>query len=318
MLKKYSYKAFTLIEMLIVMTIFMALFTITISAFSGLRTSILMNQTQETVKQNFRWAQRAAILLKRDPGENWLYGIGIDLSTIYQENGTYKIFKWCTPYREYSDDFHTQGKFPNYVDDSGMDVTIGESGNIPFGNSYVPEGYVNPINGPSYVDNCGDAMDAIFDSAGALAEVKSTGTGFVDDFIIPAPLVLGYKSDVTPRFIVYEAVSGNVFFYDYRGYLMNYEEVTEDYYAFIDNPVHLDIVISDPNKNRGINLTLNARSGKLFTDSINEDGLNEYDFTLGLFVPIYVEEEEEEDLFFPPDGDLDIIPPGEIPPGEPL
>lgn len=315
MLKKYSYKAFTLIEMLIVMTIFIALFAITISAFSGLRTSILMNQTQETVKQNFRWAQRAAIMLKRDPGENWLYGIGIDLSTIYQENGTYRIFKWCTPYREYSDDFHTQGKFPNYEDGSGADIANGESANIPFSNTYNPPGTPLSIYGPRYVDNCADAMGGIFDPAGALAEIKSTGTGQVDDFTIPAPLILGYKSENTPRFIVYEAVSGNVFFYDYEGYLMNYIG-SDDNFSFVDDPIHLDFVISTPNKNRGINLTLNARSGKLFTDSIDTDGLNGYNFTVGLFVPVFIEEENVEPVI-PPGVEEPVLPPGAGDPVDP-
>ncbi len=301
--KKAIYPAFTLIEMLVVLIIFTVLFGIGISAFSGLRTTILMNQTSENIKQNFRWTQRAAILLKRDPGDNWIYGIGIDLSQFYGDGGVYRVFKWCAPYREYSDDTRASGQFPNYTDGVG-NVLLGESANIPFHEGYKPIGSAIAQYGPHYSNDC----SGILPEDGVLIDISGTGSGLVDNFTIPAPLSSGYLTPLTPRFILFESVSGNVFFYNRDGVLINFHEVSEDTYELIDDPIDLDFVIKTPNGDRGINLILSSRSGKLTDMKVIADPDNNYTFgTLFVEAPTDSGGEEPVDL----GGDelpIDIIP----------
>lgn len=280
---KNIHKAFTLIEMLIVMTVFIILFGMTIAAFTGLRSSILMNQTSENIKQNFRWAQRAAILLKREPGENWIYGIGIDLSEFYREEGEYKLFKWCSPEKEFSQDPLAQGQFPYF--NENVNLGIGGNGSIPFHDSYLPKDYSVHMVGPRYVERCDQTtMDSLGAGASALVEIKSRGAGFVDNFSVPKPLLMGYRA-TNPRFIVFESVSGTVFFYDGNGNLMNYQDVGTGY-SFISDPTDVDFVITPPDKSRGINLVVNARSGKLFTNSANKDSVTGYAFEWLFVEPI--------------------------------
>lgn len=306
--KRYIHQAFTLIEMLIVMTVFLILFGMTIAAFSGLRTSILMNQTTENIKQNFRWTQRAAILLKRAPNENWVYGVGIDLSEFYREGGEYKIFKWCSPFKDYSQDPLAQTQFPNYEENATLD----NSGRIPWSSDYLPSGYSTAISGPRYVNECVTSNIGINDSA--LVEIKSRGVGYVDDFVLPKPLQIGHRTAASPRFIVFESVSGTVFFYDTNGKLMNYTGGSGNY-EFVANPVDVDFTIAPPDKSRGINMVVNARSGKMFVNSASRDIIvNNYNFG-NLFVepPVKVTSpatSEPPATTTPPSGDTgDSTPP---------
>jgi prepilin-type N-terminal cleavage/methylation domain-containing protein len=95
-LKKFkdSHAGFTLIELIIVMAIVMLLFGLSWAAFFGLRTTMLLNQSAENIKVNLEYAQRSAMLLTRESGEGWVYGIGVDLRSI-SENKGYTVFKWC-------------------------------------------------------------------------------------------------------------------------------------------------------------------------------------------------------------------------------
>ncbi len=251
---------FTLIEMLIVMTIFIILFGITISAFSGLRNTILMNETVESIKRNFRWTQRSALLLKRSEGEGWVYGIGIDLTEYYQATidadqlRSYKIFKWCAPCTEYNGCPGASSEIPG---DAGA---ILEDTKLPADtdNTGMCTGYIPSTGKITYIG--GSPMD----------DVRTTGLGLVDNFDIPKPLRIGTTGSI--RYVLFESVTGRVFYYD------GARQVVSPYTAdgSRTNPaLELQFVISPPKRGSteyGILMKQNGFSGKISTEQINNLG----------------------------------------------
>lgn len=272
MRSQIKYRGFTLIEMLIVMAIFTAIFGISISAFSGLRTSIQMNQRVEDIKQNMRWVQRAAVLLKRDPGENWVYGIGVDFSNIYTTE-EYQVFKWCANGEEFNETPGAQSYFPSHLDPGDNDYDLVTQGTLPFTDS----------NKPNYID--GTFCDPVIvgtSQSGRLASMPTTGSGLVSgngpqgQWLIDKPLRVGFLRGIQiPAFILFESVTGNVFFYDQNGVIMNYESdgVPEN------NPIDLTFVIATPNGSRGQKITIAHDSGKVTVESVDQATiLTEFDF----------------------------------------
>lgn len=100
---KRKYSAFTLIEMLVVMIILIVLGALSYAAYQDMHTTIRINEYASVLEENIRRVQREAMLLKREPGESWIYGLGIDFSKIDQEGtfGEYKVFKWCAEDMDY-------------------------------------------------------------------------------------------------------------------------------------------------------------------------------------------------------------------------
>lgn len=242
---------FTLIEMLIVMTIFIILFGITISAFSGLRNTILMNETVESIKRNFRWTQRSALLLKRNKDEGWIYGIGIDLREYYtnvsgDQLPSYSVFKWCAPCSEFNGCAGASAAIPGDI--SPISTTDTNLPILPLtdiastGNSCTP-----PYNG-KLVYIGGSSQDSL----------KTTGLGLVENFDIPKPLKVATRAN-DPRFILFESVTGRVFYYNQAG-----EHIDK-----ASNPT-LRLIITPPPRGGGsrygILMKQNSFSGKISTE----------------------------------------------------
>ena len=65
-----KYIAYTLVEMLIVMSVVIIMMSMSFASFNGLQNTIKMNEYILTLEQNVRNVQRAAMLLERKSGEN--------------------------------------------------------------------------------------------------------------------------------------------------------------------------------------------------------------------------------------------------------
>lgn len=108
--KRYS--AFTLIEMLVVMIILIVIGSLSYAAYQDMQTTIRLNEYASVLEENIRRVQREAMLLKREPGEGWIYGLGIDFSNAEKE-GEYKVFKWCAEGMDYGGP-ETTSDIPGY------------------------------------------------------------------------------------------------------------------------------------------------------------------------------------------------------------
>jgi prepilin-type N-terminal cleavage/methylation domain-containing protein len=94
-----SDRGFTLIEVLVVMIILSLLISLGWAGFIGLRTNMMLHQTAITFKAEVVNGQRAAMLLDREIGQAWSYGVVLDLTHFSGSAGdeqTYSISKWCS------------------------------------------------------------------------------------------------------------------------------------------------------------------------------------------------------------------------------
>lgn len=233
-----KYKAYTLMEMLIVMSIFIIIGAIGFSSFYGMRDSISMNEEVLTLQQDIRYAQRAALFLERSSTDRWLYGIGIDFSDA-PTTGEYKMFKWCSQFSDYGD-VRTKAVVPNF------DKTLPLSqlnGNLPL-NTYVNA-------------NCSTGLNI-----SELVQLKKFGTQSLNAEFSPTFLAsndaIGDVGSI-PQYVLFESVSGRAFFYDSNGKLINYDGTG----IIVSNPV--DFVLSIQSKRTKVKktITITNISGKV-------------------------------------------------------
>lgn len=230
-----KYEAYTLLELLVVISIILILGGMSLSAFGGLQNTIRMNEYMLNLEQDVRNVQRAAMLLQRNPNENWIYGLGLDMSEITND-GNYRMFKWCTSFSDYGD-ITTRSPIPGY------DPVL------PFGgesrNGYLPiieEGDFNTTR-------C--AQD-IVDSNGAIRGLQ----GYASPIKPPAATI--QASDVA--YILFESVSGRAFFYNINGVLLNYDM---DGNLLTDNIIDFEIEIIPSGKGSTRSFTVKNLSGKI-------------------------------------------------------
>ncbi|MCB9790679.1 type II secretion system protein [Candidatus Nomurabacteria bacterium] len=247
------YEGFTLTELLVVMIIFSVLTAISVATFSSLRTNILLSEESQNVSQLIRKTQRSSLLLERKVDEKWLYGIGLDFSTTHVDN-KYKVFKWCSTFNYYGD-LLTSGNFPNFDPGDPLGPT---NGNIP-----------SPVtDSDAYVLSCNKS--AILPSDGGLSKQAAEFTNIQD------PLIIGFKGtfNTRPVLILFESVSGRVFFYNKDGLLLNYNSDGTP----VSSPTDFEMVLAPPNKSRGTLVKIHHSSGKLSTEILEASQVNDYEF----------------------------------------
>lgn len=211
-----NYKAFTLLELIIVMVILFVLSMISVVTYRSLVDSFAINEVSLSIAQDIRDTQRSAMLLERDGSERWLHGIGIDF-TNFEEKKSYEIFKWCSAY--------------DFYDENNSSLT-NDVPNLPSGHPI--ESAVLPF---AVVDSClrNDNDDRV--DARLTIGLKRFDENNNLDFSLLGPV----------RYVIFESVSGKAFFYDENYKLLNYFSPGVGNEIFLDlSPVikRLDLEIS--------------------------------------------------------------------------
>jgi type II secretory pathway pseudopilin PulG len=236
--KKYT--AFTLLEMLLVLGIIMILAGMSFTSFYGLQDTVKMNEYVLNIEQDIRSVQRAAMLLERNPLENWLYGLGIDFSELEQD-GKYTTFKWCTPFLDYGDPT-TRMKVPAF-----------EPGDLSLDSTKLP------------ITSFLDLEIGLCDASSTRYDLKLL-SGYETSLTMPKATIQ-YHSNV--RYVLFESVSGRAFFYDIDGNLLNYQYDTALSRLVIeDNPgdiQHLEVTISSIGPAKPRTIKINHLSGRIDT-----------------------------------------------------
>ncbi len=233
-------------ELLVVLTIFSILGAMTFSAFGGLQNTVKMNEYVLTVEQDVRSVQRAAMLLQRDSGEKWLYGLGLDFGDM-GDDGEYTVFKWCSPFGDYGD-ILTKSSLPAYNPSALLNLGSPISG---FPNER--NGYMNVENsiGSSCASGSSSSLSVLSGYDKSTKTPKST--------ITISPI-----DGSTPRYVIFESVSGRTFFYDDDGALLNYASNGR----LIDDPLPFVItIVPDSDVNSRV-ITIGNLSGKINSRSI--------------------------------------------------
>lgn len=245
-----KYTAFTLMEMLIVLSIVMILGGIGISSFLGLNNTVKMNEYTMNLEQDIRRMQRASMLLERNPMENWLYGIGIDFRDMYPD-GEYVPFKWCTPYSDYGH--------------------ISTTSIVP---AYEPELGLGGAKFPAGSEISGSLCESGIDNKNELRILS----GFQPTLTIPKAniqfgrvLQEGEDEYPAPVIVLFESVSGRAFFYDEEGNLLNYER-PDDRLVMVGPDEVEDLIIRIKPIGRGVTrqITITHLTGKVHNIPINK------------------------------------------------
>ena len=240
-----KYSAYTLLELLVVMSIFIILGGMTFSSFDGLQNTIKMNEYMLNLEQDIRSVQRSAMLLQRDPNEKWLYGLGIDFSDM-GEDGVYTVFKWCSPYDDYGD-IATKSDLPAYIggtlNENNGKLPLTVDGTIPL-SSTCDSGIVDiPLGGLR--------TQAGYDRTITLPKSQIS---FEDENGVPT----------VSRYVIFESVSGRAFLYDGNGSIVNYTpegNLLED----TDTIESFNLVITPLGKGSTRKLSVRPLSGKIDT-----------------------------------------------------
>ena len=223
-------QGFTLMEMLIVLSIVIILSAVGISGFNSINETFTASENAELVKQDIESARLKAMNMGKDNEKTWVYGFGIDFreaDSSKGKNGNYKMYKWCAPVENFGDTLNLEGisydltraKLPNLY--SGFDVgdmvtnvnlcgVLGEysNGSIPAscgssGNGYMPSCTAGSTN---VISILGEDLSLLnrFDGQVALLDLKKSGN--------------------PPSFVFFESLTGKAIIYARNGQVLNYNE----------------------------------------------------------------------------------------------
>lgn len=194
-------KGFSLVELLIVMAIIGTLFLLSWNAFYGLRKTMQLKQVSENMRSELRYTQRSAMFVRRSPNENWVNGVGIDLTGMLDNDGklTYTVFKWCS-------------SSPTYVDYDSQVLLF--------------QSIIN--NGEATYGDCRGATSE-FSAIESKEDVYVGGEEL--NFALGYNNVLPDTSSEA-RFIIFEAVTGFPHFFNADGQEMNMTNIDRIQIAF--------------------------------------------------------------------------------------
>lgn len=229
------YHAYTLLELLVVLSIFSILGAMTFSSFGGLQNTVKMNEYMLNLEQDVRSVQRQAMLLERSPNDGWPYGLGIDFSQT-TTSGTYKIFKWCSPFMDYGNT-KTKADLPAY----DPNVAVGISRN-----AYLPAD-----------------LAIITQDTECNSEKLATLAGY--DISLSAPkadITINLSGENQIAYVVFESISGRAFFYDTQGILVNYNQSGEQ----SSEVVNFELTVDPQGTGKTRKFIVNNLSGKITTE----------------------------------------------------
>lgn len=183
-----TYLAFTLLEMLVVMSIMIILGGLGLSAFGGLRDTVVINQNITDLKQDIKQIQQDAMLIQKAPNEGWVYGIGIDF-TKFEAEGTYTYFKWCSGFKDFGDE-KTKSEIPGW---NSVDTIAVNNGYLPTNNK---------------------VKDCTQNGVVGLAPYGGYAPGMI---------TLGFDRTVSiASYVLFESSTGRAFLYDAEGTPVSY------------------------------------------------------------------------------------------------
>lgn len=256
---KTKYPGFTLIEMLLVMSIIVILTGMGFSAYQDMQTTIRLNEFVNSLEQNIRKIQRDAMLLEKKSSETWIYGLGIDLRSITTGAdgtfGAYYPFKWCSGFSDYGP-IETRSVVPNY--DPG-------------------EGDYSPVNGPWSLSPSSPIPDstncAVVNELRRYAPYGDSSIGIMGagkqqvGVTIDNDVPKNGGASVSPAFILFESVTGRAFFYDLNGNLLNF-----DYESMkpLSEARPLTIRIKPPRGGNGKKIIISHISGRILVEANDE------------------------------------------------
>lgn len=236
-----GYRAFTLIEMLIVIAIIIILGTLSLAAYQRMQVVMRTNEYINSLEQDIRRIQRDAMLLDRKQGEGWPFGIGIDFRDMGKETslGSYKVFKWCSGEAEYGGR-RTTSSVPGYDGQDPNTVNLSYDGTMrPIeicfetpGLLYLPQRYLD-LKPPK-------------------SKIEVKGRKKVSSAITEMDLGC----------ILFESVTGKAFFYDTSGKLINYQARSGNM-ELVATPANLIIRVKPLRGGVGKNLTIENISGRM-------------------------------------------------------
>jgi len=184
-------RAYTLMEVLIVMSIMIILLGLGFSAYASFMETTKFNQDVADLESDILLMQRASMLLERDPEEYWVYGIGIDFDGIVGDvedrTGAYSFFKWCSEFIDFGD-VKTKSQYP------ADNPNVEDDGSIP------------PYNPDDEISTC-SSTEMLLPLSGYPEITLNLG----EDVSIVA------GETQVPRYLLFESVSGRAFIYDEEG-----------------------------------------------------------------------------------------------------
>lgn len=246
-----KYSAFTLVEMLVVMIILIVIGSLSYAAYQDMHTTIRLNEYASVLEENIRRVQREAMLLKREPGEGWIYGLGIDFSKIDQEGtfGEYKVFKWCAEDQDYGGP-KTISDIPGY--DSSQPY---RSDNGALSRQLSSKG------------SCSDNTSRRIELKGYDIGLKPPrGRIQLSSNKVVMGGYIGERSHVV-RYILFESVTGRAFFYGGGFHLIGYQPNKEGKPQLVEAgviPFEITIIpLNSGNKRRAKIISIDMFSGKV-------------------------------------------------------
>lgn len=266
--KRLKYSSFTLIEMLIVIAVLVLLMGMAFSAYQNLQTTIRLNEYTNNLEQVIRKVQRDAMLLDKKPGENWIYGLGIDLTSLQNPNtlGEFKVFKWCSPFPDYGD-VRTKSAIPNF----DPNVALGEDGNGDLPTNYgITEGDCKTFTETTLKTYFPYGERAI----GKNINVKPPkGRVLIDSVPLSNASETATNHTVIPSHLVFEAVTGRAFFYGPLGMSWYSNAVPLNFNIRDNNPrpytdaKDLVITIQPLRGSKGKKITVHHISGRVTVEA---------------------------------------------------
>jgi len=241
-------QGFTLMEMLIVLSIVIILSAVGISGFNSINETFTANENAELVKQDIESARLKAMNMGKDNEQTWVYGFGIDFreaDSTNGKNGNYKMYKWCSPVENFGDTLNLEGvsydltraKLPNLYSGVGVGENVanvnlcGTSG--IYKNGSIPASCGS--SGDGYMPSCTEDSTNIISILGEDLSLLNRFDGQV--------VLLDLKEDSDPNppsFVFFESLTGKAIIYARNGQVLNYKS---DGSFDVDNFLPLDIIL---------------------------------------------------------------------------
>ena len=240
-------QGFTLMEMLIVLSIVIILSAVGISGFNSINETFTANENVELVMQDIQSAKLKAMNMDKNEESTWIYGFGIDFrnadSSNDGKNENYRMYKWCSPVKNFGDTLAlsgipydlTRAKLPNLY--SGFDVN-GDISNVNLCGTF------NQYKNGSIPALCGSENDGYVDGCSEnstnLSLIKGENLSLLNRFDGQVVLLDLNEEKNPPSFVFFESLTGKAIIYARDGQVLNYKN---DGSFDAENFLPLDIIL---------------------------------------------------------------------------